>query len=339
LARLEGECVIDNRDILVVGTSAGGVEALLALAKGFTADFPACVLVTIHLPSHFPSALDEILSRVGPLPAAFATDHQAVKKGHIFVAPPERHLLVDGDELLLGTGPRENKSRPAIDPMLRSAAVCCGYRAVGVILSGTLSDGTSGLSALNQCGAITVVQNPASAAFPEMPLAALRDLAPDHVADLSDMPALLGKLVREPAGKPVRVPLSLKYEVDIARGGHDSIETMDRIGRRSVLSCPDCGGVMWEVDDGVAVHYRCHVGHAHNSQSMLLELQGSLGRALATALRVLDERLALVRKLHRQAVEEGRALLAEAWAKSEADCEQEAKTIRNAIDRLDQGRP
>jgi two-component system, chemotaxis family, protein-glutamate methylesterase/glutaminase len=294
------------------------------------------VLVTIHLPSHFSSVLDEILNGFGPLPAAFATDRQALKKGRIFIAPPGKHLLVDGDRLSLGVGPRENNARPAIDPMLRSAAVCCGYRAVGVVLTGTLSDGTSGLRTLNLCGGITVVQDPASAAFPEMPLSALNDLAPDHIADLSDMPALLEKLVHQPAGPPARISPALKYEVDIAKGRRDTVEMMDRIGRRAVFSCPDCGGVMWELDDGGPTHYRCHVGHAYNAQSMRPALDESLHRALATALRVLDDRLALVRKLHRQAVQDGRASLAKSWAKNEADFDQDAKTLRDAINRIDQ---
>jgi len=223
-----------NRDILAIGTSAGGVEALTSLASGFQANLPASVLVTIHLPSRFTSSLDDILSQAGPLSAAFATNGEVFRKARIYIAPPGRHLLVDGDRLSLGIGPRENNARPAIDPMLRSAAVCCGYRTVGVVLTGALSDGASGLSALTLCGGITVVQDPNDAAFPEMPRTALKRASPDHVAHLDQMPALLDRLVHQPAGEPVAASAAARKAVEIARSGG---AIMDRglSGRRSVL--------------------------------------------------------------------------------------------------------
>jgi len=153
------------RDIVAIGTSAGGVEALLFLASRFSPTFPASILVTIHLSSHYRSNLDVILSDRGQLLAGFARDGELLQKSRIYIAPPERHLIVDGQRLWLGSGPQENRARPAIDPMLRSTAVCCCARTIGVILTGTLGDGAAGLSALHQCGGITVVQDPTDAAF------------------------------------------------------------------------------------------------------------------------------------------------------------------------------
>jgi two-component system, chemotaxis family, protein-glutamate methylesterase/glutaminase len=236
-----------NRDVLAIGTSAGGVEALSFLARTFPPDFPAAILVTIHLPTQFRSPLAEILSRVGPLPAAFANNGQAIEKARIYIAPPGSHLIVDGDQLLLGVGPRENHARPAIDPMLRSTAVCCAHRAVGVVLTGTLGDGACGLWTLGHLGGITVVQDPRDAAFPQMPLTAVNRAQPDHVVALADLPRLLENAVHQPAGEPLPVPEGIKYEVEIARSGRASMDGMDRIGRRSVLSCPDRSGVMWEM--------------------------------------------------------------------------------------------
>jgi two-component system, chemotaxis family, protein-glutamate methylesterase/glutaminase len=146
-----------NRDVLAIGTSAGGFDALRFLAGEFSRDFPASVLMTIHLSSQFRSALDAILTQSGPLPASFATDGETLKKGHIYIAPAERHLIVEREQLRLGSGPRENNSRPSLDPMFRSVALCCGSRAVGAVLTGTLGDGAAGLSALKQAGGITVV--------------------------------------------------------------------------------------------------------------------------------------------------------------------------------------
>jgi two-component system, chemotaxis family, protein-glutamate methylesterase/glutaminase len=321
-----------NRDILAIGTSAGGVEALSFLAKSFRADFPAAVLVTVHLPTQFRSSLDEILTRAGSLPAVFANNGEAIKKARIYIAPPGSHLIVDGDQLLLGVGPRENHARPAIDPMLRSTALCCAHRAVGVVLTGTLGDGASGLWTLGHLGGMTVVQDPRDAAFPEMPLTALKRARPDHIAPLEKLPTLLESLVHQPTGEPRPVPETVRYEVEIARSGRESMDDMDRIGRRSVLSCPDCGGVMWEIDDP---RYRCHVGHAYTDELMHLAVDEGVRRALASALRALDERAALVSKLKAQAVATGHNQLAESWARRHRQFDREADIIEEAIRRLD----
>jgi two-component system, chemotaxis family, protein-glutamate methylesterase/glutaminase len=325
-----------NRNVLAIGTSAGGVEALLFLAELFPAGFPAAILVTIHLPGQSRSALDELISRAGPLPAVFARHGEAVEHGRIFIAPPGRHLLIEGETLSLGTGPRENNARPAIDPMLRSVAICCGYRSVGVVLTGTMGDGASGLLAINQCGGASVVQDPSDAAFPEMPLTALNRSGPQHVVRLEEMPKLLQRLVDQPAGEPSPAPPGLKYELEVARGGEFNMDEMDRIGRRSVLACPDCHGVMWEIDEGDLVRYRCHVGHAHTEDTMTFALDDNLRRALGSALRALDERIALAEKLQRQASRRGHNQLSSHWAARKAEYEAEADIIRNAVRRADE---
>lgn len=324
-----------NHDILAVGTSAGGVEALIFLAKRLPRNFPAAVLMTIHLPSYSRSMLDEILIRAGPLPAAFAQDGDTLRKSRIYIAPPDRHLVVDGDRLALGEGPRENNARPAIDPMLRSAAVCCSSRTVGVVLTGTLGDGASGLWAIKQAGGITVVQDPKDAAFAEMPLTALNRAKPDHVVRLADMPALLESLVHLPAGEARPLPYSVKFEVEIARTGRSGMDEMDAFGRRSVLACPDCGGVMWEIDEGDLSRFRCHVGHTYTAEMMSLALDESLRRALASALRALEERVALAHKLQSQAKAGGHRLLMETWAAKVKEFENEMDIIRNSTRRMD----
>jgi two-component system, chemotaxis family, protein-glutamate methylesterase/glutaminase len=337
-APTERENDMANRDVLAIGTSAGGVEALMFLAKHFPREYPASVLVTIHLPSHSRSMLDELLTHTGPLPAQFARDGDAVRKGRIYIAPPNRHLLLDGDRMALGEGPRENNARPAIDPMLRSTAVCCGGRAVGVVLTGTLGDGASGLWAIRHGGGIAVVQDPKDAAFAEMPMTALNRAKPDHVVTLRDMPALLHSLVHEPAGEARPLPRSIRYEVEIARSGSngmDNIDKLDGIGRRSVLACPDCGGVMWEIGEEDLLGYRCHVGHTYTAEVMSLALDENLRRALASALRALEERVALAGKLHRQAVDSGHRLLAQTWAEKASEFEREMDVIRGSIRRME----
>src|SRR5262249_40122634 len=199
----KGTIPMANRDIVAIGASAGGVEALTFLASNFPQNFPTSILVTIHIPAEGGSVLDEILRRAGPLPAVFSHGNDRLKKGHIYIAPTDRHLIVDDDKLLLGYGSRENNSRPAIDPMLRSTAVCCGPRTIGVVLTGTMDDGASGLWAVEQCGGITVVQDPSDAEFSEMPRNAISLVQPDHIVALHAIPQLLNSLTLLPIGAPV----------------------------------------------------------------------------------------------------------------------------------------
>lgn len=325
-----------NRDIVAIGTSAGGVEALLSLARHLPERFPAAVLVTIHLPSHSHSALDEILTRAGPLKASFAHDGDVLRKSHIYIAPPSRHLLVQGERVALGSGPRENNARPAIDPMFRSAALCCGSRTVGVVLTGMLGDGAAGLWSIKQAGGITVVQDPDEAAFPDMPRAALGDTVPDHVVRLADLPGLLQRLVQQPAGEPKSIPVGMKYEVEVAKGGPTAMREMDRIGRRSVLTCPDCDGVMWEIEEGELTRYRCHQGHAYSQEVMGIAIEESLRRALGSGLRALEERIALIKRLHRQAEQRDHRQAADNWSDKARDLESEANTIRHSLRRIDE---
>jgi two-component system chemotaxis response regulator CheB len=324
-----------NRDVVAIGTSAGGVRALHYLVERLPAGFPASILVTIHLPSYRRSVLDELLAGAGKLGASFAQDGERLRKGHIFVAPPDRHLLLEGDNLSLGSGPRENNSRPAIDPMLRSVALCCGPRAIGVVLTGTLGDGASGLWAIDQSGGITVVQDPKDAAFPDMPENALRLMNPDHIASMQAMPMLLQDLVRQPVGEARPVPERIGYEVSVAKNGRTSMNKMDRIGRRSVLACPDCHGVMWEIDEGDLIRYRCHVGHTYTADLMGVALDESVRRALASALRNLEERLALARKLQRDASERNHVRVAESWAERAREYEREMDIVHDAIRRIE----
>lgn len=324
-----------NRDLLAIGTSAGGVEALIFLTKKLPRDFPAAVLVTLHLPSHIESSLDQILQHQGTLPARFAQEGDQIQKGQILIAPPDRHLLLENDRILLGTGPRENNSRPAIDPMLRSVAACCGPRGIGVVLTGTLNDGASGLWAVDQCGGITVVQDPNDAAFPDMPTNALNRLRPDHIVSLAKMPALLTSLTLQPAGEAMPIPSSITFEIEIAKGRSTSIDEMDHLGKRSILACPDCHGVMWEIDEGELVRYRCHVGHAYSAEEMSLALDDNLRRALGSALRALEERYGLAQKLEQQARKNDQHMLATSWAGRREEYQKELKVIRGAVRQLD----
>ena len=240
-------------DVIAVGASMGGQEALIALCRDLPADLPAAVLIVKHTDPHSRPLLAGILDRAGPLPVRNASDGEPVRPGHIYIAPPDRHLLLIGDVLRLSRGPHENRTRPAVDPLLRSIAVARGPRAVGVVLTGMLNDGASGLRAVKRCGGVAVVQDPADAAYPDMPRAALAAVGPDrvdHRLPIAALGATLGRLVREPAGPAVPVPDDLRAEVELAGGAVDERTQGYQSGPAVPLSCPECHGTLWLVEGG-----------------------------------------------------------------------------------------
>lgn len=306
------------------------------VVRHLAADLPAAVLVTIDLRGGALSSLVECLRQAGSLPIRLATDGEMVQEGHVYVAPPGRHLLVEERHLQLGYGPRENGCRPAVDAMLRAAAVSSGSRAVGVVLTGAFGDGASGLWALGQCGGVTVVQDQSDAAFSSgtRPCAGSW-VTPDHVMRLADMPGLLDTLARQPAGTPVRAPASMSYEVRIARGDGTNVREMDRLGSRSILACPNCHGVMWEILEGEIVRYRCHTGHAFSAEAMGRTLDEDALRGIESATRALEERLALVRRLE-QRLQRGARPSTKASEESAQEIERKLGALREATRRIDQ---
>jgi two-component system chemotaxis response regulator CheB len=323
-----------NHDVLAIGASAGGFNALKFLTRELDPDLPAAILVVVHLRSDFQSNLAELLDRGSSLRVTFAKDGETIVPRHVYLAPPDRHLLLREDGTLsLSAGARENHSRPAIDPLFRSVAVARGSRAIGLVLTGYLSDGTSGLLAIKAGGGITMVQDPADATHPDMPRSAMEAVKPEHVVPLAAMPALLGRLVRSPAGSAVPLPEEIKLEAKMAANEGTDIVTLDRIGRRTLFVCPECHGNLWEIEESGTARYRCYTGHAFSAEALDQSFHDDLGRALATALRALDERARLLRRMEEKAVEDGRPNLARQWGDRAADFETEADVVRNTLAR------
>lgn len=323
-----------HHDIVAIGGSAGALEVLIGLAEALPADFRASLVVALHIGAANGSRTPDLLSRRGRLPAIFARDDEPIEAGHIYVAPPDRHLLVAGDRLRLGAGPWENGSRPAIDPLFRSVALCCGSRAIGVLLSGTLSDGGSGLKAIERCGGITVVQDPEDATYGDMPRNALRLLGAAKVAPARSLGPLLVELVDKPAGTPREPPEDLRVEVEIAADGRTAVQTGHHNGtKRSLYTCPECHGTMWEIDEGEGrlTRYRCHTGHGYTADVLQAALGSDLRRALGSALRALDERVMLIRRLERDAAEGGQEANAERWRSRAAFYEGQAEEVRRVL--------
>jgi two-component system chemotaxis response regulator CheB len=326
---------MSHHDIVAIGASAGGLSALRRLVAELPADLDAAVLVVQHMASDHRSELPEILGRAGPLPAGFADDGGPATRGRVHVAPPNRHLLLQGDTLRLSHAAWENGMRPSVDTLFRSVAVCCGARSIGVVLTGYLDDGSAGLRALKRCGATAVVQDPADAEYPDMPRNALAMVEADHVATLDAMPDLLAKLVAAPAGRPAPVPPEIQLEADIMANPHlDDMTVLDRIGSRSIFTCPDCGGVMWELRDGGMARYRCHTGHSYSTASLGHAMSGEVMRAMETALRALEERSRMLRRLGKQAEEVGQPHSARLWSERAETFSQQADEIRAALLRI-----
>lgn len=315
------------RDVVVVGASAGGVEALRAMVAGLPADLPAAILVVLHLPAGGTSALPEILARVCPLSVAGGRDGEPLRTGHVYVARPDHHLLTVDERVALSHGPTENGHRPAIDALFRSAVVAHGPAVTGVLLSGVLDDGVAGLSAIAGVGGTVIVQDPADALYRGMPDHALRLLTPDHVVPAAEIGALLGKIAATTVERSAAPGALLRWENDIARGG--SREGAEDVRTPSGFSCPDCDGVLADIEHGR--RYRCRVGHAWTAEA-LLDAQGSaFERALWIALRSLEEKTALSRRMATHARERGNAGIAQRYDRQAEETMQAAEEIRRQL--------
>lgn len=322
-----------TRDVVLVGASAGGVEALRTLVAGLPADLPATVLVVLHVPSTGTNALAAILDRSGPLPARAAEHGGPLRHGEVVVAVPDRHLLVTDDHVALTSGPRENGHRPAVDALFRSAARAVGPRAIGVVLTGALDDGAAGLVALRAQGGVGVVQDPADALYDGMPRAALEAARPEHVVPLADVPGLLARLVLEQApARPSRAgDERMREEVAMSEFDLRPLEGDDHPGDPSGYSCPDCSGVLWRIEDHGLLRFRCRVGHAWSPESLQDQQTAELDGALWIALRSLEERAALAREMADRAREAGHDLTANRFADRAVETGDAARTIRRLL--------
>ena len=320
-----------GRDIVVIGASAGGIEALRDLVRGLPEDYPGSLFVVVHFPGSVTSTLPRILSRAGPLPARHARNGQTIEPGQIYVAPPDCHLhLIDG-HLRLTRGPKENGHRPAIDPLFRTAAHSFGPRVVGVVLSGNLNDGTAGLLAIKQLGGLAIVQNPDTALYQGMPRSAIDHVAVDHCLPPDEIPVLLVELASQPAHLLGVTSMSEEF---VAGDQADEFAIADRHvqpGLPSTMACPECHGVLWEVKDQGLVRFRCRVGHAYTDEALLVHQSEQLEAALWTALRALEEHSALAKRLAARANSRGHSHSASTFTEQAMDAEHHASVIRNVL--------
>lgn len=285
-----------HRDIVVVGASAGGIEALTTFLGSLPSDLEAAVLVVQHLSPQSTGQLVRLLGRHSALPVVWADQGMPIERGRVYLGPPDVHFLVERSRIALVAGAMENHARPSINRLFRSAAASYGSRVVGVLLTGMLDDGAAGLLAVRACGGVVIVQDPVDAAFPSMPRSALEAMTPDAVLPLREIPAEIVRRVAEPA-QEVDVPPEVALEADLDRTGRVDVSAMRSLGPQATISCPECGGPTWAVGETSTRSYRCYLGHASSAHTMLATKGSEVDRAMWAAVRALEERGATYSRL------------------------------------------
>jgi two-component system, chemotaxis family, protein-glutamate methylesterase/glutaminase len=285
-----------HRKLIAIGASLGGVSALQRIAADLPAQFPVPVLIVLHIGENS-SRLPDLLAAVGPNTASHVRNGEPLRAGHLAVAPPGQHLLVNDGTLRLTLGPKENWARPAIDPLFRSAALAFGTRAIGVVLTGTLDDGTAGLQAIKSCGGVAIVEDPATAFAPGMPASALEAVAADFVLPIEAIGRQLQEIIMQPNPSSFSAPEQVRLEHAAANGTANVMKELQKIATPSALVCPDCGGSLWEICEGRPSRYRCHTGHAFTLKSLKWAMDQATEEAIWSAMRALQERALLTRQI------------------------------------------
>jgi two-component system chemotaxis response regulator CheB len=322
-----------RRELIVIGASAGGLTALDGVLRPLGPELPAAIVAVLHQSNHGRNMLMGTLQRATALPVHEARDGAAIEAGNVYVPPLDRHLLVRDGHFELSHGPRENFVRPAIDPLFRSAARSFGARAIGVILSGTLDDGTAGLLSIKRRGGVAIVQDPATALQPGMPESALEFVKPDHVAAPDRIAQHLARLAGTPVPAPEARPTS-DGEVEVQEIGDVDMELVNALGTPSAFSCPSCNGVLWEIREGDLARYRCHAGHAFGLQNLDEGKEADVEVALWTAIRALKEKVELSRRIADRARARGSDADVRRSEERVAFMEHQVTSLRELIEKL-----
>lgn len=288
-----------NSRVVVIGTSAGGLRALKALICQLHKDFPFPILIVQHISADATgSVLLNALASFNTVTCQHAKNKSTLKPGNLYLAPSDHHMMIGKDKKILVTkGAQENRSRPAIDPLFRSAAVAFGNGVIGILLTGYLDDGTAGMKVIKRCGGICIVQDPKDAEYPDMPKNALRQVKVDHRLPIAEMGAMLYQLIAQKLGRKVPIPKDILVEAKIAERVLSDLPSVNALGEQVPFNCPGCGGVLWKIDKDLSLRFRCHTGHAYTSASLLAEQTRKIEETMWTALRMFEERKNLLTEI------------------------------------------
>lgn len=279
------------RNLIVIGASAGGIKAIVKVIEGLPKTIDAAIMVVLHV-SRKSNAhnIVEIFQRNTALKCKVALDKMDIEEGYVYLAPPENHLLINDGLMLLNQGPEENKHRPSIDALFRSAAVYYGNKVIGIVLTGMLDDGTSGMYAIKSCGGRCLVQNPSEAEYSDMPLNVIRKIEVDYMADLSNIPSVIKDILNKPLPPKIAIPNELKVEVDITEKLMSGVNQLKEIGEQSDFVCPDCGGGLWSIKNDPTHRYRCYTGHVY-TERILQDMQDlKIEESIWVSIRMLEEK-------------------------------------------------
>jgi two-component system chemotaxis response regulator CheB len=321
----------DRRDIIVVGGSSGALQALEFISD-LPPDFQAAIFVVLHVAPQGPSLLPKIIGGYSPLPVEHARDGEAIEAGRIYVAPPDHHLILTRDLVRVVRGPKENRHRPSVDVLFRSAAEAYGPRVMAVVLSGLLNDGSAGLNAVRSRGGVAIIQDPKDAQFPDMPRNALDAAGADYCVARSELAAVLTKTATGKAAKQqLKVFTETTRKTSIAEAAMDPFQQEKKDGKPSVFGCPECGGVLWELEDDKMLRFRCRVGHALTAESLLSAQSDTLEEALWSALRALEEKAELSRRLMEHSIDRNYVSAEKIFEQQAKKAEEQATVIRQLL--------
>lgn len=318
--------------IVVIGASAGGFEALRQLFTELPGNLEASFFVVLHIPANSPSHLAKLLNNVSDLRVKNPENGEKIQKGYVYVAPPDRHLLVKQGFIRLYRGPRENRHRPAIDPLFRSAAVAYEAQVLGVIMTGFLDDGSSGLLAVKHCNGITMVQDPEDAQHPDMPRNAIAAVGEvDYQLPLDQMASAIAKIVQQPNHKTSPIPENIKTEAAISERIFSDVPETKTLGSLVPMSCPECSGPLWQIDVDSVRRYRCHVGHGFTAKSLLNQQDKALEKALWAAMRMMEERSRLAFSMAEDENRKGRDKSAEIFYERAEESRTHSQMLRKLL--------
>lgn len=328
-----------TRNIIVIGASAGGFEAIQTLVAALPRSLPASIFIVWHMAAEVTGILPHVLNKYDTLPAANAVDNEVIEQGRIYVAPPDQHLILKDGRVRLSRGPKENRFRPAVDPLFRSAANVYGEQVIGIILSGALDDGTSGLWTVKQRGGLAIVQHPRDAAVSSMPESALREVDVDYSVPVAEMPVLLERLCLEqlPSSPKNGLPAMehdglLKTEIRLASLEGVPDKDIYQFGEMSPYACPECHGVLAALRDGGRVRFRCHTGHAYSAESLLASVGESIEDSVWNAIRGIEESVMLLNHMGDHHAEANETHLAARYFQKAEEAGGRLKALKAVLD-------
>lgn len=329
-----------KRNIVVIGASAGGFEAIKQLLAVLPSNLDAAIFIVWHMAPQVKGVLPQVLNRQKIIMAAHAMDNEPIVYNRIYVAPPDRHLIIENGFVRVTRGPKENRFRPAVDPLFRSAAYIYGPQVIGIVLSGALDDGTAGLWTIKSRGGIAIVQDPADAEVPSMPQNAMAAVKTDYCVSVSEMGPLLAALTAEPAPEPKAIDMEenkkTSLEVRIATDAYVPEQGLLQLGELTPYACPECHGVLSAVKDGDIIRFRCHTGHAYSADSLLTSITENIEETLWSAIRGVEESIILINNLGDHYAEKNQPKLAATYFKKAAEAETRASMVRQAVLRHEQ---